>query len=419
MSFPISMLYQPTSTGGLTNTQYIAEFGNIINNMIPESMDDYSANAAEMRIQTDPGEVGTESLATTTAEEIERLRFAIKDMKAQVDSNVSYWYETPSFGTISKSANADAFTIFATNASFSNTILTLKTNEENTGSFYYLKLISDVDGTPTTDFSIDQDGNLVCGTVTCGVITSTGASTFGAITTAQISTGTAIVRTTDITLYETTAGTGNGITIACPSTPSAWTLTLPASAPASTLYAAVSSLGAMSFVSADSIGSAMTSTGANAISATRTRATGASVAAGGVAISSSSGSFSYNTDASYVDVTNLSVTIVSSGRPIQIMVISAGTTASSSCGLFAESVVSAGHISMFLRLKRDATTVVDTCLQQYIPAASGVGIIVPGSAMQFIDTPAAGTYTYKMQVARGNSNSTARVNDCKLLAFEL
>jgi hypothetical protein len=162
----------------------------------------------------------------------------------------------------------------------------------------------------------------------------------------------------------------------------------------------------------------ITAASANTVVDTYTRTTGTSVAARGVAISSSSGSFLYNTDASYVDVTNLSVTIVTSGRPVMLMIVAAGTSASSQTGLYAESIASAGHISMFIRLVRDVTTILDTTLQQYIPASSGVGIIMPGG-VPFIDAPAAGTYTYKVQVARGNSNSSARVNSCKLVAFEL
>lgn len=259
MSYPFTQLYAPTSTGSLTAAQYNAEIQNIISNHIPESIDDYSVNAAEMRIQTDPGESGTESLATTLSEEIERLRFAIKEAKNMWGS-VTYWYETPTIGsTLTRTTNADALIISATNTGFSNTILTLQTAEENTGSFYYLKLISDTDGTPTTDFSVDQDGNVVCGTITSGAITS-----------GQVSTGTGTVRTTDLVLYETTAGTGNGITIACPSTPSAWTLTLPAAAPGATKYASFDTNGVMSFVTADTLAAAITVTGAESIADTKT-----------------------------------------------------------------------------------------------------------------------------------------------------
>ena len=46
-----------------------AEFDNVITNFIPSKIDDYSQNVAEMQKKTDPGELGTESLATTMAAE--------------------------------------------------------------------------------------------------------------------------------------------------------------------------------------------------------------------------------------------------------------------------------------------------------------------------------------------------------------
>lgn len=73
----------------LTANIYNTDHQNHINNMDPEQMDDYSPDAATMRIETDPGEDGSESLATTLAEELERLRYAIREMKG-----TTYWYQT-------------------------------------------------------------------------------------------------------------------------------------------------------------------------------------------------------------------------------------------------------------------------------------------------------------------------------------
>lgn len=77
----------------LSSTDLNAEIDNILNNLGPAGVDDYSTNAAQMRLTSDPGESGSESLATSLAGEIERLRFALKEIKG---SNVTYWYETPS-----------------------------------------------------------------------------------------------------------------------------------------------------------------------------------------------------------------------------------------------------------------------------------------------------------------------------------
>lgn len=70
-----------------------AEFDNLLLAMQPLLIDDYSTNATQMRVMTDAGEVGTESLATTLAGEIARLRFEIKEIKG---GEVDYWYEATS-----------------------------------------------------------------------------------------------------------------------------------------------------------------------------------------------------------------------------------------------------------------------------------------------------------------------------------
>ena len=68
-----------------------AEFDNILNNFNPDQMNDYSANVTEMRTKTSPGAVGSESLATTTAGEIERLRYMLATVTGETQ-----WYTAPS-----------------------------------------------------------------------------------------------------------------------------------------------------------------------------------------------------------------------------------------------------------------------------------------------------------------------------------
>ncbi len=77
----------------LSNTDLNIEIDNILNNFNPDGMDDYSADIAQMRKMTDPGEVGSESLATSLAGEIERLRHEIKEIKG---GDVTNWYEAAS-----------------------------------------------------------------------------------------------------------------------------------------------------------------------------------------------------------------------------------------------------------------------------------------------------------------------------------
>lgn len=82
-----------------TGAQLNAEFDNILDNLTAELIEDHSINVAEMQETTDPGEVGTESLATSVAGEIERLRFAIGEIKG-----TPIWYSSAN-ATLNEIAN--------------------------------------------------------------------------------------------------------------------------------------------------------------------------------------------------------------------------------------------------------------------------------------------------------------------------
>lgn len=76
-----------------------AEIDNILTNFTPTGVDDYSTNAAQMKLQTSPGGVGTESLAQSLAGEIERLRYMLAQIKG-----TTYWYSTSSSSLASLAA---------------------------------------------------------------------------------------------------------------------------------------------------------------------------------------------------------------------------------------------------------------------------------------------------------------------------
>lgn len=67
-----------------------AEFNNMISNIGPNLMSGDSANVAQMQTQVNPGSQGSESLAQTTSDEIERLRYVLSRIIGQ-----SFWYDTP------------------------------------------------------------------------------------------------------------------------------------------------------------------------------------------------------------------------------------------------------------------------------------------------------------------------------------
>lgn len=78
------------STEDVSYSDLNAEFDNVITYFTPLYMDDYSTNVSQMQMATDPGEVGTESLATTMAGEIARIRFILSEITGE-----DYWYESP------------------------------------------------------------------------------------------------------------------------------------------------------------------------------------------------------------------------------------------------------------------------------------------------------------------------------------
>lgn len=78
------------SAEDVTYSDLNAEFDNVLTAMQPLLIDDYSTNSTQMQVQTDPGEVGTESLSTTLAGEIARLRFMLSELSGE-----TYWYTSP------------------------------------------------------------------------------------------------------------------------------------------------------------------------------------------------------------------------------------------------------------------------------------------------------------------------------------
>jgi hypothetical protein len=109
-------------------------------------------------------------------------------------------------------------------------------------------------------------------------------------------------------------------------------------------------------------------------------------------ISASSGSFSGSGD-----ITNLSVTITTRGRPVYIGLIHGGG------GTFSDSISFSGSIYRFYR---DTTAITNS--------SPSLGGIYPVSILWHIDTPSAGTYTYKLNVSGSET-----VFNAKLIAYEL
>lgn len=153
------------------------------------------------------------------------------------------------------------------------------------------------------------------------------------------------------------------------------------------------------------------------------RATGSTVAAGGFAISASSGSYTTSASA-YTAVTNLSVTITTTGRPVFIGLISqlggdnksvvqianpGGSFTGSSANiafLSGASIISSRNIEMVLA----ATTTPPTDL-----------LGIPPEGFSTYDFPVAGTYTYsvEVQMVQTLGLSSIVMFNTQLVAYEL
>lgn len=71
----------------LTATIYNGDHQNHIDNGVPGQLDDYSNTVGQMQTATNPGGIGSESLATSLAGELERVRYVLKQLR-----NGDQWY---------------------------------------------------------------------------------------------------------------------------------------------------------------------------------------------------------------------------------------------------------------------------------------------------------------------------------------
>ena len=150
--------------------------------------------------------------------------------------------------------------------------------------------------------------------------------------------------------------------------------------------------------------------GANAVTlakmATRTigtpAPTGTPLSAGGFAVSASSSTFS-TTNTAMTQVTNLSVGLTTTGRPVEVELLSDGATA--------------GYLG---------TAANDTCIFEILSGSTVIALVglgpvaleIPPSSLRAIDYPAAGNQTYYVK-AEVISSGTCYVEYAVLVAHEL
>ncbi len=123
------------------------------------------------------------------------------------------------------------------------------------------------------------------------------------------------------------------------------------------------------------------------------------------------------TSGSATDVTNLSVTITTSGKPVILMLVQSG----SGIGVIQLTQAATG-VSGSVMFVRGSTTI---SKQETEISASGSSTTsaqteVPPSSFQHFDPVAAGTYTYKVQaLVNGGSSPAIFFDQIKLVAYEL
>lgn len=112
-----------------------------------------------------------------------------------------------------------------------------------------------------------------------------------------------------------------------------------------------------------------------------------------------------------VDVTNLTVTITTLGRPVLISLTGGsigGSRASGTTSVFS-----------YFTIVRDATTVATFPFIK-TELTSGAAIYqMPSSVISYVDAVSAGTYTYKLQAYSDDGITFADIRTAKLIAYEI
>jgi hypothetical protein len=196
-------------------------------------------------------------------------------------------------------------------------------------------------------------------------------------------------------------------------------ITLPAALPGSTLPVTLSATGVLAtgqIATAQIADLAVTTAKIADLNVTTAKiaalnVTRAKLEAVGQQISSSSGAFS--TTALFTapaDVTNLTVTITTTGRPVFIGLISDGSASYSALGVGHASNTAVSAVAFILRGA--------SIISNYFYSSFASLYQIPSSSVFVIDPVAAGTYTYKVQqgVITG---TTAYCDRVKLVAYEL
>lgn len=138
----------------------------------------------------------------------------------------------------------------------------------------------------------------------------------------------------------------------------------------------------------------------------------------GQQLSSGSGTATYS-GTTFTDVTGCSISITTTGRPVYLALVTIQTVAQP-C-LVVTTSTSVSTLGAAIAIHRSGTGIITSMAQSFVFSAASVNnsfSILPGS-IAYIDTPAAGTYTYKIQANTSLSTVSLFFNGVKLIAYEL
>jgi hypothetical protein len=150
------------------------------------------------------------------------------------------------------------------------------------------------------------------------------------------------------------------------------------------------------------------------------RSTGITVGAGGVAVSNPSNPAYATSSTTPVLVTNLQVTITTTGRPVQVEL--QGVSGGSSVGVTGNSN-SVLAVQCQLQFQNGGTTIsLQSMGLQSNPGSLPIAISWPASSFNTLDMTvngAPGTYTYSVFVNVTSASYTMSVSQCVLVAYEI
>jgi hypothetical protein len=133
-----------------------------------------------------------------------------------------------------------------------------------------------------------------------------------------------------------------------------------------------------------------------------------SLPATGQQVSASSGAFTTSSNFA-VDVTNLTVTITTTGRPVVLVVQPDGTSP-----IAAFEAYGTGDSAGTVKFLRGASTIAE-----FLAPTATVSATASLPALLFVDAVAAGTYTYKVQAFSTNVVGVLHLSNAVLMAYEL